>query len=286
MRALITGAAGQLGSDLARLLPEAVAASRRQLDIADPEAVEVWLERVRPEVVWNCAAYNAVDRAEQEPELALRVNRDGPARLAAACARHKVRLVHFSTNFVFSGEADAAYSERDRPDPRSVYAVSKLAGEQAVLSRLPEALVIRSSGLYGVVGSAVKGGSFPERVIRRARETGKLRMVGDQRLNPTFTADLAAGSLAALDAGCQGVLHLVAAGCCSWLELSREALRLAGVEAEIESVSTAELAAPAARPLNGCLISVHRPPLRDWRAALADWWQVFRSVAGSGSSAS
>ncbi|MGH7866429.1 MAG: SDR family oxidoreductase, partial [Candidatus Dormibacteraceae bacterium] len=147
---------------------------------------------------------------------------------------------------------------------------SKQAGEEAVLSTLPSALVIRSSGLFGRHGSAIKGGSFPERILAKARSGARLQVVADQRLNPTATADLAAGTLRLVDSGMSGVIHLVAAGCCSWWEFTCEILRLAGIEAEVGQVTTAELNLPAARPLNGCLRSVRVEPLRPWQEGLAE----------------
>jgi len=226
------------------------------------------LERVRPEVVFNCAAYNAVDDAQSGPEVAFEVNARGAAVLAAECSRSGARLVHFSTNYVFDGSAGRPYREDDEPRPQSVYARSKRQGELAVL---PAGLVIRTAGVFGHGGSAVKGGSFPERILARARAGQPLRVVDDQRLNPTYARDLAAGALALVAAGETGLVHLVAEGCCSWREFAQETLRLADVEAEIEAISTAELGAAAPRPFNGCLESSRVAPLRHWRSALREY---------------
>jgi len=246
-----------------------VAFDRHQLSIADRGAVRAALERVRPDVVFNCAAYNAVDLAEKDPETALAVNVRGPGYLAAECARVGARLVHFSTNYVFDGTAAQPYRETDLPHPQGAYARSKRAGELAVL---PDALVIRTAGVYGVAGSAVKGGSFPQRILQRARAGEPLRVVDDQRLNPTYAADLAEAALRLVEAEAAGLVHLVAEGCCSWRELAQETLRLAGIEAEVEPLTTAELASAAPRPLNGCLVSDRAQPLRHWRQALAGYW--------------
>src|SRR5262252_11045867 len=151
MRALITGAGGQLGVDFQRLLPEADAMDRRRLSITDREAV---LGAVRGhDLVINCAAYNAVDAAEADPAPAIAVNADGPANLASACVQVGARLVHYSTNFVFDGSAAQPYTEADDPGPLGAYARSKLDGERSVLQALPSALVIRSAGLFGATGS-------------------------------------------------------------------------------------------------------------------------------------
>jgi dTDP-4-dehydrorhamnose reductase len=232
------------------------------------------LERVRPEVVLNCAAYNGVDAAEADPEAAFGVNARGPAVLAAECSRLGARLVHFSTNYVFDGSADRPYREDGEPRPQSAYARSKREGELAVL---PAGLVIRTAGVYGHGGSAVKGGSFPERILARARGGEPLLVVADQLLNPTYARDLAVGALGLVAAGETGLVHLVADGCCSWRDFALETLRLAGVEAEIEAISTAELGAAAARPLNGCLESDRVAPLRHWREGLQAYWEAIQT---------
>ncbi|MGH7861075.1 MAG: SDR family oxidoreductase, partial [Candidatus Dormibacteraceae bacterium] len=205
---LITGAGGQLGHDLSQLLPGARAMGRGALDITDPIQLESALAGV--ETVFNCAADNAVDRAEEDSARADLVNHLGPARLARRCQQSGIRLIHFSTNYVFDGRASSAYSEADQPSPVGAYARSKRAGEEAVLRACPGALVVRSSGLFGAVGSAVKGGSFPERIVASARAGRDLAVVGDQRLNPTWTGDLAAASLALASSDLTGIVHLIA----------------------------------------------------------------------------
>jgi dTDP-4-dehydrorhamnose reductase len=277
VRALITGAAGQLGTDLRRLLPDADAHDRQSLSITDRQAVRAAVDG--HDLVFNCAAYNAVDAAESDPDPALAANAEGPGILAEACRESGARLVHFSTNYVFGGEGDRPFTEADEPRPLGAYARSKLEGERRVLDTLPGALVVRSSGLFGAVGSAVKGGSFPERIVARATQGQPLRVVDDQRLNPTYTRDLAAAALELAGRGEAGVVHLVAAGCCSFWELAVEALRLAGVEAEVARVTTAELDVPAPRPLNGCLASSRVPALRPWREGLAAWWEAWSGAA-------
>lgn len=279
MRALITGAAGQLGTDFQRLLPDADALDHHRLSIIDRGAV---LAAVRGhDVVLNCAAYNAVDAAEADPVPAFAVNADGPANLAWACGKAGARLVHYSTNYVFDGSTEEPYVEVDEPRPRGAYARSKLDGERRVLETLPGALVIRSAGLFGTAGSAIKGGSFPERMVKRAREGQGLRIVTDQSLNPTYTDDLARATLDLVEQGMEGVVHLVAAGCCSYWDLAVEALRLAGVEATVGQVTTMELGAAAPRPANGCMASNRVRPLRDWHDGLAAWHAAWREAQGA-----
>jgi dTDP-4-dehydrorhamnose reductase len=273
VRFLVTGAAGQLGSDLVGVLPGAVGLTHQQLPIEELDAVRAAVAGFG--VVLNCAADNAVDAAEAAQARAFSVNREGAGNVAQACRETGARLVHISTNFVFDGAAANPYSEQDAPAPLGVYGRSKLEGESLVLERLPEALVVRTSGLFGARGSTVKGGSFPERIVRRAELGEPLRVVDDQFLNPTFTGDLAAALPALLDRGLSGVVHLTAAGCCSYWELATEAVRLAGLSAAVEPIRTDALAAGAPRPANGCLVSVRTGPLRHWREGLAAWWTAW-----------
>src|SRR5215210_1201366 len=190
MRALITGGGGQLASDLQEQLgDEARSFDHAELDIADPAALDRAFAEVQPDVVFNCAAFHNVDVCETEPDAAWAVN----VRAVRELAGRGAKLVHLSTNYVFDGRREEPYGEDDVPAPRSIYALTKLAGEHAALAYGDGALVVRGAGLYGLHGSASKGGNFVQRMTARAREQGALKMVADQRLQPTLTADLAAG---------------------------------------------------------------------------------------------
>jgi len=269
---LITGGGGQLAREFARRVPESILRSSEELSITDRVQVEAAIESLQPEIVLNCAAYNAVDRAEMETERAMAVNADGPANLARACHRSGARLVHFSTNYVFDGRAPRPYLESDEPRPLGAYARSKRQGELKVLAEDPKALVIRSAGLFGPGGSASKGGNFPERMLARARAGAELAVVGDQSLNPTYTGHLVEATLVALGSGETGILHLVAAGCCSYHEFAVEVLRSAGVDRQVKRITTPESGASAARPANGCLESERAAPLPSWRQGLREYW--------------
>ena len=271
MRAIVLGAGGQLGSGLSLLIGPGSAVAHDQVSILDPGAIDALLSSLSPALVFNCAAYNAVDRAETERELAYAVNSEGPANVARACARHRIRLVHFSTNYVFDGGLDRPYAESDLPRPLSVYGASKLEGEQRVLELQPDALVIRTAALFGDRGSAIKGGSFPERILSRAQNGDPLRVVADQKVNPTYAADLAPVALELGESDLQGVVHVVSAGCAGWDELARAVLVEFRIAAEIQPLTSADVAAPAKRPLNGCLSSSRVAPIRPWRDGLHDW---------------
>jgi dTDP-4-dehydrorhamnose reductase len=269
--ALVLGAGGQLGSELARLLGSDSGVAHAEASVTDRDSIDRLIRERRPEIVFNCAAYNAVDRAEREVDLAFAVNGQGPAIVAAACAASGARLVHFSTNFVFEGTLDRPYTESDAPAPLSVYAASKLEGEQRVLELLPRALVIRSSALFGDTGSAIKGGSFPDRILERASRGDALTVVSDQRVNPTYTGDLAPAAIELAASGLEGLVHLVAAGCAGWDEFARAVLEESKVDAPVGSMISAELSAAARRPLNGCLTSTRVKALRPWREGLREW---------------
>jgi len=276
---LVTGGGGQLASDLEELLGrdrEVRAPSRAELDVTDDDAVARAFAELRPALVFNCAAFHNLDVCEREEDRAFEVNARAVKRLAERCAESGARLVHLSTNYVFPGDRPEPYTEDDIPEPRSVYAISKLAGEHAALAYAPGSLVVRTAGLYGLHGSASKGGNFVTRMVARAREQGELRMVADQRLSPTFTADLAAGLLDAVERGLNGLLHLTSSGACSWHEFTLAIMELAGLDVPVEPVETTRAPGAPDRPLNGVLARERADasgvaPLRPWRDALADY---------------
>jgi dTDP-4-dehydrorhamnose reductase len=273
MKALITGGGGQLASDLQALLGEdARSFSHAELDIADSAALDRAFDEVQPEVVFNCAAFHNVDVCETEPDSAWAVN----VRAVRDLASRGAKLIHLSTNYVFDGRREEPYGEDDLPNPRSIYALTKLAGEHAALAYGDNALVVRGAGLYGEHGSASKGGNFVQRMLTRAREQGQLKMVADQRLQPTFTADLAGALLEAVEKDAGGVVHLTAGGACSWFEFTEAIMQIAGIDVPIEPVQTTIAPGQPDRPINGVLArpradALGLSPLRPWRDALADY---------------
>jgi dTDP-4-dehydrorhamnose reductase len=274
---LITGGGGQLSSELQELLgADARSCSHGELDITVPDAVGRAFADIRPSLVLNCAAFHNVDVCEREHERAWQVNVRGVRDLAGHCAQHGAKLVHLSTNYVFDGTRAQPYTEQDLPNPRSIYALTKLAGEYVALAYAPDALVIRTAGLYGLHGSRSKGGNFVQRMTARAHEHGALKMVADQRLSPTFTADLAGAILDAVARRARGVLHLTSTGACSWLEFTEAIMQIAGMDVPIEPVRTTVVRGAADRPLNGVLAGdgaarLGLRPLRPWREGLEDY---------------
>ena len=276
---LLTGAGGQLASELEERLrdrSEVVPLSRSELDITDEGAVEHAFSRVQPDVVFNCAAFHNVEMCEHEVDRSFEVNARAVKQLAERCAEGGAQLVHLSTNYVFDGDRDEPYSERDLPGPCSIYAISKLAGEHAALAYCPSALVVRSSGLYGLHGGVSKGGNFVQRMLARAREQGALRVVADQYLTPTYTGDLAAALIEAIDRDLAGLLHLTSSGSCSWHQFTLAIMALAGIDTPVEAVATLRSPGSAHRPLNGVLacdraVQAGVQALPPWRDALEDY---------------
>ena len=281
MKTLITGGSGQLATDLVELLGDSARAfSHGELDITDTAALDEAFAETQPEIVFNCAAFHNVDVCETSPEQAWAVNVGAVRELA----RRSPRLVHLSTNYVFDGRRERPYAEDDLPAPRSIYALTKLAGEYAALAYCDAPLVVRTAGLYGMHGSASKGGNFVQRMLARAREQAALTVVADQRLQPTFTADLAQALLDAVEARAEGVLHLTAGGACSWHEFTVAILEEAGVETPVQRSETSIPAGGVDRPLNGVLArpradALGLSPLRPWREALADYMARTRLAA-------
>jgi dTDP-4-dehydrorhamnose reductase len=292
-RSLVTGASGQLGSELSALLAETgevLAAGHDQLDITDDVAVTKTLNDFSPQLVINCAAFHNVDQCEDEEDRSFEVNVRAVKRLAQGCAARGAKLVHFSTNYVFDGERDEPYTEDDIPSPRSAYAISKLAGEHAALAYSAGALVIRSAGLYGLRGSESKGGNFVTRMVVRARKGAQLTVVADQRLTPTFTADLARAVVEAVGADVDGLLHVTNGGDCSWFEFTEAIMAVAGLDVPVAPGETPTGSGVTQRPRNGVLRSARAralglTPLRHWREALLDYMQragLEASAAASG----
>jgi dTDP-4-dehydrorhamnose reductase len=277
VRAIVVGSAGQLGREIVSLLGREVAwaGDRAEIDATDGAAVSALVSRVRPDVVFNAAAYNRVDAAETEPQAAFAANAAAPHFLARAAREAGAVLVHYSTDYVFDGAARRPYREDDAPHPLGVYGVSKLAGEMAVAASGAEHLVVRTSGVLGRGGSEQKGGSFVERIVAQARVGKPLRVVADQLFAPTCAADLAAASLALVRGGGRGVFHVTNAGACSWHELASAALAASGLDVPVERITVDDLRLPARRPAYSVLdcgryLGLGLSPLRHWKDALPD----------------
>lgn len=277
-RYVVIGATGQLGTDLVRTFDGSgrlTPLSTRDVDIRDAAATRSILEALRPTWVLNTAAYNLVDRAEEDGRSAFALNAEAVGSLAAVCQSIGARLVHFSTDYVFDGAKRTPYLETDSPRPISVYGESKLAGERLALERCERTVIFRVCGLFGLAGALGRGkGNFVETMVRLAGEGRALRVVSDQVLCPSYTLDLARKVWAVLPKVAHPVYHLTNAGQTSWYNFARRALDLTGVAASLTAVTAAEYGARARRPAYSVLAHAHlaalgEDDLRPWDAALA-----------------
>ena len=279
MRAVIVGSQGQLGQALTqRLGQSAIKLSRAEADLAVRGQVSEVLKRLRPEIVWNTAAYNFVEQAETDRESACAVNVDGVRELAETCAMLGATLVHFSTDYVFDGnrEPRQPYVETDPTAPVNVYGQSKLGGEEVVRSSGARHIVIRTCGLYGSVSGRGKGRNFVTTMLRLGREQGRVRVVGDQVCTPSSAEDLADAVLALVATGTEGLFHWTNRGECSWAEFARAVFEFANLPVEVETITTAEYGGRAARPSHTVLStakfeSLGLPRPRMWRDALREY---------------
>ena len=271
MRVLLTGRNGQVGWELARLLPpaELIATGRAELDLADQAAIRRVVREAKPQLIVNAAAYTAVDKAEAQPDLAMRINGIAPGVLAEEAKRLGALLVHYSTDYVFDGTKSTAYVEDDAPNPHSVYGRSKLAGERAVQASGCRHLILRTSWVYGP-----RGKNFFLTIAAKARAGERLRVVDDQRGVPTTSAFLAERTLALIARDASGLLHLVPAGETTWYGFAREIVQLTGSRSEVQPIKTGEFPGAARRPANSVLDNrraaaiLRQPP--HWRELLDD----------------
>jgi dTDP-4-dehydrorhamnose reductase len=274
-RWLVTGAGGMLGTDMVAALTTrgepVTGLDRAGLDVTDARAVSDAIADGRPDVVVNCAAWTAVDDAEASEERALAVNAGGAANLAAACAGHGVRLVQVSTDYVFAGDGGRPYAETDVPAPRTAYGRTKLAGERAVLERLPgSAYVVRTAWLYGAHGP-----SFVGTMIKLEEGRPTVDVVDDQHGQPTWTVDVA-GQIIALvqSAAAPGIYHATSSGQTTWFGLAREIFGLLGADpARVRPIPSSALSRPAPRPAysvlgHGAWAASRVAPIGQWRPAL------------------
>ncbi len=272
MKVLVTGAGGMLGSDIMRLLPKATAFAHDDLDITDLSSVVDAVSNSWSEILINCAAYTAVDRAETEQEKAFAVNRDAVSNLAQACKVAGMKLVHVSTDYVFDGEKTEPYIESDPISPASIYGKSKALGEIEAFAHCPNALVVRTSWLYGHDGP-----NFVKTILKKGLELKKLNVVDDQFGAPTFTQDLAQGILNLVKLNASGLVNVTNSGSCNWYQFAKKAVELSGLDQiEIAPIGTDGYPTPAKRPKNSRLDmaryqKITGERMRTWDDALVEY---------------
>lgn len=285
MRIAVTGKQGQVAQALLERGPaagiEVAAAGRPELDLADPASVERALFALRPDVVISAAAYTAVDRAESEPEVAMAINGQGAGAVASAAAKLGVPVVHLSTDYVFDGTKASPYLESDPVGPVSVYGRSKLEGERQVAAANPDHAILRTAWVYSPFGA-----NFVKTMLGLAEAHETLRVVADQKGQPTSALDIADGVIAIArrlrddpDQRLRGVFHMTGAGEASWADFAETIFaglrRRTGRVVSVERISTADYPTAAKRPANSRLANdslrqIHGLVLPDWRRSTED----------------
>ena len=281
MKVLVTGAGGQLGTDLCTVPHdfEVIPLTHDDIEITDMNSVEEICSRHRPDAIINTAAYVRVDDCETEPDKAFSVNALGARNVAVVAQELGAKLVHLSTDYVFGGEnkpRSIPYTEFDTPVPLSTYGKSKLAGEGFVRHLCCKHFIVRASGLFGVAGSSGKGGNFVETMLRLAKERDELRVVNDQLFSPTYTKDLAEKIAQLIDTQYYGIFHVTNKGSCSWCEFTREILNLAGLKTPVIPITSDRYPQKARRPHYSVLDNYHlrllgMDDMRSWQDALKDY---------------
>ncbi len=269
MRIALTGAHGQLGYELQRVLAshQLIPLDLPTFDLTKPDCAG-WILDAAPEVVVHGGAYTDVDGAERNPELAMAINALGTEHVARAAEQVGARMIYISTDYVFDGLARRPYVEKDTPNPISVYGSSKRAGEERVLGICRNALVVRTAWLYGGHGK-----NFVKTILQLASERPVLKIVADQRGCPTFAEDLAAIIGQLLDRPVAGILHVTNSGSCTWQEFAAEILSLAGRSVPVEPITTAEAGRLAKRPAYSVLASDR---LRELGLAMPAWEEALK----------
>jgi dTDP-4-dehydrorhamnose reductase len=246
MKILVTGSDGLIGTNILPYLSkqfEIIPMTEKQWDILDRKLGEKIFSRYQPDILINLAAITNVDACEDASELAYRVNVEGAGVLADLCGKYNVRLLHFSTDYVFDGTSTRAYTEEDTPNPLSVYGRSKLLGEKKVLESRPSSLVIRTEWIYG------KGGeNFISKVTKIAREKNRVEVVDDQTGAPTFAQDLAEPLKALIDQNRSGIYHVTNSGACTWFQFTKEIFSILHIDVPCLPISSAQVQRRAKRP--------------------------------------
>lgn len=252
MKILVTGVNGQLGHDVINELSQrnhqVVATDTHNMDITDPYLVESFLKENDLDAVIHCAAYTAVDKAEDDPELCRKVNVEGTENIAKVCHDLGIKMMYISTDYVFSGTGTHFYAEEDPTGPTNVYGQSKLDGELAVKKHLDHYFIVRISWVFGI-----NGNNFVKTMLRLGKENGKVKVVNDQFGSPTYTFDLARLLVDMIETDRYGTYHAPNQGICSWYEFACTIFKTANLDVEVIPVDSSAFPVKAVRPLNSRL---------------------------------
>ena len=252
MKVLVTGANGQLGYDVVKELQkqniECYGATRQDFDIVDFEATKKFITNYMPDAVIHCAAYTAVDKAEDEQGLCYLVNASATENIAEICKKINAKMLYISTDYVFDGTKDDFYEVDDKPNPINVYGKTKLLGEQAVQRILDKYFIVRISWVVGEHGN-----NFIKTMLRLGKERKKINVVDDQYGSPTYTADLALLLIEMIQTEKYGIYHATNEGVCTWAEFAEEIFTIVGMDVKVNHITTAEYPTRAQRPMNSRL---------------------------------
>lgn len=252
MKVLVTGANGQLGYDVVEELRkqniEYYGATRKDFDIIDFNATENFIINYMPDAVIHCAAYTAVDKAEDEQGLCYLVNASATENIAEICKQINAKMLYISTDYVFDGTKDGFYEVDDKPNPINVYGKTKLLGEEAVQKILDKYFIVRISWVFGKHGN-----NFVKTMLRLGKECKEINVVADQYGSPTYTADLASLLVDMIQSDKYGIYHATNEGVCTWAEFAEEIFKIAGMDVKVNHITTAEYSTRAKRPLNSGL---------------------------------
>lgn len=280
MRILVTGANGQLGMTFQAIAPEYPEHefffyTSKELDITNPKSVESAFQNCNPDVIINCAAYIAVDKAEDEPEKAFAVNAEGVKNIVYTCEKTDSALIHISTDYVFDGTKEEPYTEEDVPNPINVYGESKLAGEKHVLASELRAIIIRTSWVYSEFGN-----NFVKTMLRHGKERDELNVVCDQFGSPTYARDLSFTCMSLITqlnlwGQKPSVYHYSNDGLISWFDFANQIMTISGINCNIQKTSSQNYVTAAQRPINTALSKRRiqerfNVPIKDWKTSLSE----------------
>lgn len=277
MKILVTGAKGMLAKAVIERFKEheLILTDVEELDITNLEQVEEFVMNCKPDVIINCAAYTAVDKAEEEAILARKINADGPKNLAIAAKRENCKLVHISTDYVFNGDLElgSVYKEDDLTAPVTVYGITKLEGEEAIKENMENYYIFRTAWLYG------DGKNFVRTMLRFGKEREKVDVVFDQHGSPTYTVDLADVIYQALEKQIPyGIYHSTNMGYTTWFDFTKEIYKIAGISCEVNPVTSEQFKSLAKRPENSKLsknkLLNAGIKIPDWENALARYLEI------------
>ncbi len=249
MKVLVTGVKGQLGYDVVKELTgrkiEAIGVDIDEMDITDAASVDKVIKEIAPDAVIHCAAYTAVDAAEDNEELCRKVNADGPRNIAKVCKELDIKMIQISTDYVFNGEGERPWAPEDAAEPQSVYGQTKYEGEQAVQEILEKYFIVRIAWVFGINGK-----NFVKTMLNLAKTRDTLTVVNDQFGSPTYTYDLAKLLADMVQSEKYGIYHATNEGICSWYDFACAIFKEAGIEMNVLPVTSSEYAAKAKRPAN------------------------------------